>query len=69
MDALDRQMAEIKNKADLIRFVDNLDDNIEGILLVKNPVTKRVSVRHLGDITLPHALWYTEIYKGWLLVQ
>jgi hypothetical protein len=39
------------------------------LLIVKNPETKRVSLRCLGPITLPHALWYLELAKGWFLLQ
>jgi hypothetical protein len=66
---LDKQMAGIKDKADLLRFVGNLSEDIEGVLLVKNPETARVSVRHMGPITLPRALWYAEVYKQWLISQ
>lgn len=50
---LDRQMAAIKDKADLMNWCSNLADDVDGIILVTNPSTGRVTVRHLGKITLP----------------
>jgi hypothetical protein len=66
---LDKQMAEIKDKADLHRWVDGLPENLDGIILITYPATGRLTVRHLGHITLSKSLWNIEVYKNWLLLQ
>jgi hypothetical protein len=66
---LDKQMAEIKTKADLIKWVTSLPEDLDGIILVSNPQTRRLTVAHLGGITLPRSLWSMELYKKWLLEQ
>lgn len=65
---LDKQMAEIKDKADLITWVGNLPADVEGMILVKRS-DGRILVRHLGDITLVRSLWNIEQYKKWVLEQ
>jgi hypothetical protein len=65
---LDKQMAEIKDKADLLKWVDKLPSDVDGILLVTSP-EGRIMVRHLGNITLKSALWCAELYKQWILLQ
>jgi hypothetical protein len=62
-------MAEIKDKADLIKWANNLPEDIDGIILVSTPATGRITVRHLGAITLMKSLWNLELYKQWLLLQ
>jgi hypothetical protein len=68
MNPLDKQMAEIKSKADLMRWLDTLPEEFEGILLVAD-AQQRLLVKHLGPITLPRALWNIESYKQWLMLQ
>jgi len=65
---LDKQMAEIKDKADLLKWVDKLSPDVDGIILVNSP-DGRIMVRHLGNITLKTALWSAELYKQWILLQ
>jgi hypothetical protein len=66
---LDKQMAEIKDKADLIKWVGNLPDDLDGIILVNDPASGRITVRHLGKITLKSALWNIKLYEQWILLQ
>jgi hypothetical protein len=68
MNPRDKQMAEIKDKADLIKWVDQLPAEVEGMILVRHP-DGRILVRHLGDITLSRALWSVEQYKKWIIEQ
>lgn len=65
---LDRQMAGIKDKAELVKWVSNLAEQPDGIILINDP-NGRVIVRHLGSISLKTALWTAELYKQWILVQ
>jgi hypothetical protein len=65
---LDKQMAAIKDKADLLKWVDKLPEDVDGIILVNGP-NGRIMVRHLGGITLKTALWCAELYKQWILLQ
>jgi hypothetical protein len=67
-DSLDKQMAEIKDKADLLKWVDSLSPDVNGIILVNDP-KGRILVRHLGNITLQRALWNVKLYEQGLLLQ
>ena len=67
-DSLDKQMAEIKDKADLIKWVNSLPPDVDGMILVNDP-KGRILVRHLGNITLPRSLWNVKLYEQWLLLQ
>lgn len=66
---LDKQMAAIKDKAELIKWANNLPEDIDGMILLVEPATGRIMVRHLGNITLPRSLWNIKIYEQWLLLQ
>ena len=65
---LDKQMAGIKDKADLIKWADNLPEFPDGMILISDP-SGRIVVRHLGNITLKSSLWTIEMYKQWILCQ
>jgi hypothetical protein len=68
MHPLDKQMAEIKDKADLHRWVDSLPETLDGIILVSD-ASGRITVRHLGQISLKTSLWNIKLYEQWLILQ
>lgn len=62
MMALDQQLARIKNKDDLHRWIDGLEENAR-ILILADRDEESYEYRELGELTVPEIVYMCESLK------
>lgn len=66
MSSIERQLERVREKADLHRLIDELQDGDNVLVLAADSDLGSVKVRSFGDITIAGAVYLMESYKAWV---